>query len=175
MDNLGGFQGFYQGLGIWQIMTGRLLVVCFSLKIRQGLWFETFQTRRVGDKTGWVPHSQVKKLVLFLVPAVRVNFFIQQVQFKNVFWPSETNCLPAIFLILHFSPIGVTSPALNCKTLPIKAPCSAKGISSCDWILLNSVNKVFCEHKRIRMQTKFLKCHLFSQCILIVAYAFYIW
>lgn len=36
---------------------------------------------------------------------------------------------------------GVTSPALNCKTLPIKAPCNAKGMSSCDWILLDSVNK----------------------------------
>lgn len=36
---------------------------------------------------------------------------------------------------------GVTSPALECGTPPIKAPCNAKGMPSCDWIPLNSVNK----------------------------------
>lgn len=36
---------------------------------------------------------------------------------------------------------GVTSPTLQCGTPPIKAPCNTKGMSSCDWILLDSVNK----------------------------------
>lgn len=36
---------------------------------------------------------------------------------------------------------GVTSPALQCGTPLVKAPCNAKGLSSCDWILLNSANK----------------------------------
>lgn len=52
------------------------------------------------------------------------------------------------FLILHFSLAGGTSPALQCGTPPIKAPCNAKGMSSCDWILLNSVNEVFCEEHK---------------------------
>lgn len=154
-------------------MTGRLLAVSFSLKIRQGLWLERLDG--IGQDRMGATLTR-KKLVLFLFLVVGVNFYVQQAPFKNLFLPEETNnCLPAVFLILHFSPTGVTSPALNCETPPIKAPCNAKGMSSCDWILLNSVNKVFCEeHKSSRIQTKFLKCHLFSQYILVVASTFYI-
>ncbi|KAL9956852.1 hypothetical protein ACROYT_G038397 [Oculina patagonica] len=35
----------------------------------------------------------------------------------------------------------ITSPSMKCGTASIKAPCDAKGMSTCSWILLDSVNK----------------------------------
>ena len=67
-------------------------------------------------------------------------------------------CLPAFLFSYslftdYFSLTEVTSPALQCGTPPIKAPCNAKGMSSCEWISLNSVDKVFCgEHKSSKKQ-----------------------